>query len=163
MRIYFEARIRGWNRTVKGVAIGDGSEWIWNSAEPHFPGATQTVDVYHARQHLWDIAWSLHPYDPAGRQRRMDIHKPRLDDGRIEELADLLRATTPTTPALAEFIRSGTGYFERRRVRMRYSGFRNLDLFAGSGVIDAGCRTVAGQHLKQSGMFWAVLGCSRCQ
>ncbi len=29
---------------------------------------------------------------------------------------------------------------------------------AGSGVIEAGCKTVIGSRLKQSGMFWTVRG-----
>jgi hypothetical protein len=31
-------------------------------------------------------------------------------------------------------------------------------LFVGSGVIEAGCKTVVGSRLKQSGMFWTVRG-----
>ena len=157
-RIYLEAWNRGGPRAVKRVVIGDGAEWIWNIADTHFPGTIQIVDLYHARQHLWDIARRLHPSDPAGQQRWMDIHQPKLDDGKIEELADLLRATTPATPALAELIRTEIGYFERNKVRLRYPDFRNQHLFVGSGVIEAGCRTVIGQRLKQSGMFWTVRG-----
>ena len=41
---------------------------------------------------------------------------------------------------------------------MRYADFRKLGLFVGSGVMEAGCRTVVGQRLKQSGMHWTVSG-----
>lgn len=41
---------------------------------------------------------------------------------------------------------------------MRYPKFRRQHLFVGSGVIEAGCKTVIGSHLKQSGMFWTVPG-----
>jgi hypothetical protein len=41
---------------------------------------------------------------------------------------------------------------------MRYPKFRKRGLFFGSGVIEAGCKTVAGARLKQSGMFWTVRG-----
>jgi hypothetical protein len=33
-------------------------------------------------------------------------------------------------------------------------------LFVGSGVIEAGCKTVIGCRFKQSGMFWTVRGAS---
>jgi hypothetical protein len=36
---------------------------------------------------------------------------------------------------------------------MRYPEFRKMNLFVGSGVIEAGCKTVIGSRLKQSGMF----------
>ena len=39
---------------------------------------------------------------------------------------------------------------------MRYKKFREMGLFIGSGVIEAGCRTIIGQRLKQSGMHWTV-------
>jgi len=41
---------------------------------------------------------------------------------------------------------------------MRYPKFRAMGLFIGSGVIEAGCRTVIGARLKRSGMFWTVAG-----
>jgi len=41
---------------------------------------------------------------------------------------------------------------------MRYNKFRAQGLFVGSGVVEAGCKTVIGQRLKQSGMEWSVRG-----
>ena len=41
---------------------------------------------------------------------------------------------------------------------MRYPSFRAQHLFVGSGVIQAGCKTVIGSRLKQSGMRWTVRG-----
>ena len=49
-------------------------------------------------------------------------------------------------------------YFERNTERMRYPQFRAQGLFVGSGVVEAGCKTVVGARLKQSGMFWTVRG-----
>ena len=40
-------------------SLGDGAEWIWNIAEQHLPGAIQIVDLFRARQHLWDLARML--------------------------------------------------------------------------------------------------------
>jgi hypothetical protein len=33
-----------------------------------------------------------------------------------------------------------------------------MGLFIGSGVVEAGCKTVIGRRLKQSGMFWSQTG-----
>ena len=43
------------------------------------------------------------------------------------------------------------GYFKINRERMRYADFRNQGLFVGYGVIEAGCKTIIRQQLKQSG------------
>jgi len=63
LRIYTEAWRRGWSRAVKKALMGDGSHWIWNIGDQHFPDATQIVDLYHAREHLWDLAPKLYPND----------------------------------------------------------------------------------------------------
>ena len=81
-RLYLEAWKRGWSRAAQKVVLGDGAKWIRDLAAQHFPGATQIVDLYHARQHL----------------------------------------------------------------------------FVGSGVVEAGCKTVIGSRCEQSGMFWTVRG-----
>ena len=73
-RIYLEAWKRGWSRAVNIVVMGDGSEWIWNQADLHFPGATQILDLYHAREHLWGLARRLHPNDEVDQNRWMMIH-----------------------------------------------------------------------------------------
>ena len=158
-RIYREAWNRGWSRAEKKVVIGDGAEWIWNQTELHLPGAIQIVDLYHAREHLWELARQLHPNDPAGQKAWMKVQQKRLlDKGKIEKLVLALRATESTNPDVLEKLRTEADYFERNAERMRYPTFRRQHLFVGSGVIEAGCKTVIGSRLKQSGMFWTVRG-----
>ena len=158
-RIYLEAWNRGWSRAEKKVVMGDGAEWIWNLAEPYFPGAIQIVDLYHARQHLWELARQLHPNDEANQKAWIKVHQRRLlDRGKIEKLVSALRSTIASNVEVAEKIRTEADYFERNTERMRYPKFRRQHLFVGSGVIEAGCKTVIGSRLKQSGMFWTVRG-----
>jgi hypothetical protein len=158
-RIYLEAWNRGWSRAEKKVVIGDGAEWIWNLADQHFPGAIQIVDLYHARQHLWDVARKLYPNDEVNQKVWMKIHRKRLlDKGKIEKLVLSLRLIDSTNPDVIEKIRLEADYFEKNAARMRYPKFRRQHLFVGSGVIEAGCKTVIGSRLKQSGMFWTVSG-----
>ena len=158
-RLYREAWKRGWSRAAKKVVIGDGAEWIWNLAEQHFPGAIQIVDLYHARQHLWELARKLHPNDEVNQKVWIKIHQRRLlDKGRIEKLVLALRSIHSRNPEVIQKIRTEADYFERNAERMRYPKYRRQHLFVGSGVIEAGCKTVIGSRLKQSGMFWTVRG-----
>jgi len=158
-RIYLEAWHRGWSHAEKKVVMGDGAEWIWNLADLHFPGAVQIVDLYHARQHLWDLARKLHPNDPGGQKAWIKTHQKRLlDKGKIEKLVLSLRSIESTNAEVVDKIRIEADYFERNAERMRYPKFRSQHLFVGSGVIEAGCKTVIGSRLKQSGMFWTVRG-----
>ena len=49
-------------------------------------------------------------------------------------------------------------YFVNNVKRMQYGTFRAQGFFIGSGVIEAGCKTVIGSRCKQSGMFWGQPG-----
>src|SRR5256886_17619847 len=66
LRLYTEAWRPGRSPARKKVVIGDGAIWIWNLADQHFPSAIQIVDLYHARQHLWDLPAKLFPWDNQG-------------------------------------------------------------------------------------------------
>ena len=148
-RIYLEAWKCGWSRAQKKVVMGDGAEWIWNLADQHFPGAVQIVDLYHARQYLWDLARKLYPNDQVAQKAWMKLHQKRLlDQGKIQKLVLALRAIDSTHAKLLEKIRIEADYFEKNAQRMRYPKFRRQHLFVGSGVIEAGCKTVIGSRLK---------------
>ncbi len=156
-RLYAEAWRRGWGRAEKKVVLGDGAEWIWNQADLHFPEATQIVDLYHAREHLWVAARQLYPDDVPAQRRWVMVKQNKLDQGQIESIVASLRSLESSHPGLAEILQREANYFEQNKERMRYPKFRKQGFFVGSGVIEAGCKTIIGR-LKQSGMFWTVRG-----
>ena len=158
-RLYQEVGKRGGSRALLRVVMGDGAEWIWNLAALHFPGAIYIVDLYHARQHLWDLARRLYPNDEGKQKGWTKLHQKRLlDMGKIEKLVGVLRTIKSSNSEVAEKIRTEAHYFQRNAERMRYTQFRRQHLFVGSGVIEAGCKTVVASRLKRSGMFWTVRG-----
>ncbi len=158
LRLYTEVWRRGWSRAQKKVVLGDGAVWIWNLADQHFPGAIQIVDLFHARQHLWELSAKLFPGDDKARKRWLAPRLERLENGRIETLVKMLRAVPPDSVELAKIVHNEAEYFERNAARMHYPAFRAQGLFVGSGVVEAGCKTVIGSRLKCSGMFWTVRG-----
>jgi hypothetical protein len=155
-RICREAYHRGWSRARKKVVIGDGAPWIWNLTAEHFPEAIQIVDLYHARQHLWELSGKLWPSDERSRRNWTRRREKQLEGGRIESLLRALRFLSPARPEAAEFLRHEIDYFAANAARMRYPAFRRQHLFIGSGVVEAGCKTLIGSRLKRSGMFWRV-------
>lgn len=158
LRLYTEAWNRGWSRAAKKVVLGDGAVWIWNLADQHFANAIRIVDLYHARQHLWELAAPLFGGDPRGRKRWAKRLEHKLDQGKVETVVKTLREFPPPNAELAHLLNNEAEYFERNAERMRYPQFRAQGLFIGSGVVEAGCKTVVGARLKQSGMFWTVRG-----
>jgi hypothetical protein len=157
-RIYREACDQGWDRAKTKVVLGDGAIWIWNIAAEHFPGAIQIVDLYHARQHLWELAAKLFADDEKKRKTWGSRLEKKLDAGKVESVVKTLRAFAAPSAALTELIENEAAFFERNAERMRYAQFRAQNLFVGSGVVEAGCKTVIGRRLKMSGMFRTVRG-----
>jgi hypothetical protein len=157
-RIYGEAERRGLRRAAQVIFIGDGAPWVWGLAAEHFPGAIEIVDLYHAREHLADLSKLV--YGAASQKARQwtTARLAQLDEGQIESLLLSLRRLRPTAPQTQEALRQTISYFDNNRQRMRYAQFRRQGLFVGSGVIEAGCKTIVGQRLKQSGMRWSLRG-----
>ena len=69
--------------------------------------------------------------------------KDGRDDLRIYAGRDL-----PKDPDLRKSAMSKIRYLDKNKKRMRYNTFRAQGLFVGSGVVEAGCKTVIGQRLK---------------
>lgn len=107
---------------------------------------------------MWDLARKLYPNEEARQKRWTMRQQDRLDNGKIEKLVVSLRSLDTPHAELAEAIRIEATYFEKNADRMRYPDFRRQHLFIGTGVMEAGCKTVIGSRLKQSGMFWTVRG-----
>jgi hypothetical protein len=156
-RLYAEAVRRGLNQAQTVAMLGDGAPWVWNLADLHFPGAVKIVDFYHAADHLNGIARLLYPEDEAGRKVWFGRMRKRLKRGRVLEIIGELgglRLGRKKQEALSKAV----VYFEKNRQRMRYDRLRQQGLFIGSGVVEAGCKSLIGKRLKQSGMHWTVRG-----
>jgi hypothetical protein len=157
---------RGGEHFRQVVALGDGAAWIWSMAGDLYPHATHIVDIYHAREHLHDLANHLAfitPDPPAWLACRLS----ELDDGDIEAIIGAARAY-PLAGIKAEDLDKKIGYFEHNIHRMRYAHYKKLGMFTGSGHIEAACKQIVVQRAKQSGMHWSVEGAAdiialRCQ
>jgi hypothetical protein len=125
------------------------------------------VDLFHAREHVHDLA------NLAGR-----LLAGYHDEWLAQRIAELDAGDVPAILAAdrdLKFRGSLAGerdkalhYFEVNAHRMRYAWHRSLGLFTGSGVVEAGCRSMIGQRLKLSGMRWTQNGATgiltlRCQ
>lgn len=157
-RIYKEAKRRGIDWAKEVTVLGDGALWIWNLAEEHFHGAQQIVDLYHAREHYWNAGRGCFGQEKEKLHQWAEIRRLELDEGRVEDVINAIQQLSALPRYNKEICDREIGYFEKNKERMRYAEFRDRGLFVGSGVLEAGCRTVIAQRLKQSGMHWSVQG-----
>jgi hypothetical protein len=165
--IYAEARRRGSAKAKEVVILGDGATWIWNLAKAHFPEATHIVDLYHAREHLSDLAKLLAPVLGDEQAAWLAKRKDELDDGDVPAILAAARALDVPANKTKD-LDTALGYFENNASRMAYKTFRAAGHFVGSGSVEAGCRAVVAQRLKLSGMRWSLRGATgiatlRCQ
>jgi hypothetical protein len=148
---------RGADHVRQMTVIGDGAAWIWGIATSKFPGATQVVDLYHAREHLHSLTRSLEFMLLDRKDEWLATRLADLDYGDIDGIAAAVRQY-PLEGVKKDEAERELGYFLNNAPRMRYRWFRQCGLFVGSGVVEAGCKSVIGQRLKQSGMHWTVPG-----
>jgi hypothetical protein len=148
---------RGADRVRQLTFIGDGAAWIWNLAAATFPEATQIVDLYHAREHLHSLARSLEFMLGDRYEEWLAARAEDLDYGDIDGIEAAVREY-PLEGIKKDETEKELGYFLNNAPRMRYHWFRSRGLFVGSGVVEAGCKTIVGQRLKQAGMHWTTSG-----
>lgn len=157
-RTYAQARGRGLARFSECVVIGDGAEFIWNQATLHFPRATQVVDFWHASEHIWSLSRSLYGEGSAQGKRWAQERVRSLKEDGPTPLLRALKRRKPTTVAGKEAVRLERGYFSKHRKRMNYPAYRSRGMMIGSGPVEAGCKTVVCQRMKQAGMRWSGPG-----
>ncbi len=157
-RIFAEALRREYHKAQEIVALGDGAVWIRNLVETHFPGATQIVDLYHAKEHISDLCKLLYP----SKEKKIVEHRLRwwtdLEEGNVEKIIREARRRLPKENDRHKKVQTEIAYLDNNKTRMRYKAFREKGFFVGSGVIEAGCKSIIGQRLKQSGMEWSLDG-----
>ncbi len=159
--LYMLAHREGLDRAQEVVVLGDGARWIWRVAEEHFPQAVHIVDLYHAREHVWNVANAVHGSGTAPGAAWAKQADELLTHGQIEELVVLLKKL-PAIPAEAGAFRSipdiEAEYFLSNAERMRYPAFRAKGMHIGSGIAEAACKTVVSTRAKRSGMRWTPDG-----
>ncbi|MGO8699497.1 MAG: ISKra4 family transposase [Limisphaerales bacterium] len=156
-----EALRRGMALATMVVLLGDGAAWIWEIARTCFPFAAQIVDFYHALEHLTALTDLLFGTKSVLSKEYQARWRAYLE---VDQVAALIREANTWILQLgceAKAAGKALGYFENNQSRMLYGTFRDKGYFIGSGVVEAGCKTVIGRRVKQSGMLWSLTGAGK--
>ena len=152
-----EALRRGMGTADKVVVLIDGAHGLENMGRQNFKDAVQIVDFYHALEHAGLVLDALLGKGHPDHKKRLSSWAKKLLKDKVQSLIDETRAECvgkPNAPAVEEALH----YFVTNVSRMQYGTFRAAGYFIGSGVVEAGCKTVIGGRCKQSGMFWSEPG-----
>jgi len=153
-----EAIRRGLALARQVVLLVDGASGLAHMGRLCFSNATQIVDFYHALEHAGRVLEALlgskeHP----DYKKRLGRWARGLLKDRVEKLIAQVRQECAGRSCAAA-VEKELGYFVNNVERMRYGTFRRQGFFIGSGVVEAGCKTIIGARCKQSGMFWSETG-----
>ena len=153
-----DALRRGMGNVEEVVLLIDGAEGLANMGKTCFSTAVQIVDFYHAMEHAGKVldAQLVGKEHPQRKKRLASWSRGLLKD-RVGELVSQARKEAKKL-GREEEVEKELGYFARNKERMKYGTFREKGYFIGSGVVEAGCKTVIGARCKQSGMFWSIDG-----
>ena len=152
-----EALRRGMAHATKIIFIGDGAAWVWEQARVNFPDAILILDFYHAAQPLTGLVDALWGKESAPGKRKIKLWKGWLLKDKAQRVIEQAKAELEQSLD-TENARKEIAYLENHLERMTYGTFRKAGYFIGSGVIEAGCKTVVGKRMKGSGMFWSEAG-----
>lgn len=149
------------------VALGDGAPWIWNLVAEVFPGATDVLDYYHAVEHAGAVARARFGQRKSAVQAWLEMVKARLFRDSVDWLikqVDKFASEAGPPPAGCsdedprQVFATNLDYFTKNRNRMLYGSFRARGLPIGSGVVEAGCKSLVQQRMKAAGMRWGLPG-----
>ena len=152
-----EAIRRGMGAAGKVVLLIDGAVGLENMGRLNFKDSIQIVDFYHAMEHAGQVLEALIGKGHPDYKKRLGRWARGLLKDRVKAL--IKAARRESAGGLREAaVEEALGYFVRNESRMQYGTFRAAGYFIGSGVVEAGCKTVIGGRCKQSGMFWSRSG-----
>jgi hypothetical protein len=152
-----EAIRRGMGGAGKVVLLIDGAAGLENMGRLCFKDCVQIVDFYHGMEHASQVLAALIGKPHPDYKKRLRLWAKRLLKDKVQAVINQTRKECAGQPTAAA-VEQALGYFERNVKRMQYGTFRKAGYFIGSGVVEAGCKTVIGARCKQSGMFWSESG-----
>jgi len=137
---------------MKHPRTGEPLEWI------------RVADYYHASERLWTMAELLFGKGSRAtswvRKMQKWLLKPSGVYRVLHSAAALKQLHELHNKKLKEFNKAYR-YLRDRMPYMNYAAYRKLGVPLGSGVTEAGCKTVYTQRLKLSGMRWQKAGAQR--
>jgi len=153
---------------LKRVLLADGAKPNWHllseidqACGPAAQPSVEIVDFYHACDHLkegCDAAWGESTPRSKAEFERLKILLKEDDQGADRVIRVLRYHYGRAHKRKRERLKIQLTYFRNQRDRMHYAQYLREGLPIASGVIEATCKTLVTQRLKQSGMAWTITG-----
>jgi hypothetical protein len=152
------AHLNGADSCSDIAIVADGAPWIWQETGKHFPRCTQVLDYYHATEHLTALAEARFGANTTEAKVWLKQQKERFHSDKVGEVIQDIQAWKPRKEAKKKIKRTTTQYFEEHQHRMLYETLSAAGYYIGSGIIEAGAKTVVKARMGGAGMRWEETG-----
>jgi hypothetical protein len=141
------------------VKLADGAADNWEFLSGKLPAGEEALDFFHASEHLHAAIAAAYGDGTRETQYRYETLRDALRDeeGGADKVIRALKHLTTKHPR-RDKIRHALQYFRGHKTRMQYAALKQRGLPIGSGVVEAACKTLVTQRLKNSGMRWSTVG-----
>lgn len=159
-QLHAEALRRGLHQAETVLVLGDGAVWIWNLAARRFGQARQRIDLFHVKQHLWELAAHLHGKGTAEAEQWVRPYLrwlERRSNGALDIIEGLEQLQRQAGDNEGEGIARQLGYFREHCGRMDYKAAKADGQPCGSGAIESTCSQYQ-RRFKLTGQFWSLEG-----
>jgi hypothetical protein len=145
---------------LKLVKVADGAadNWEYLSSDK-LPAGQEVVDFFHASEHLHAAMAAVYGDGTHETRFRYETLRDTLrdEDGGVDKVIRALKHLGTKHPRKT-MITQTLAYFRKHKKRMRYYELQSHGFMIGSGIVEAACKTLVTQRLKQSGMRWSTGG-----
>jgi hypothetical protein len=158
-----EAERRDPDHRKHRVCLMDGSPGLWRLALVILSGSTFILDLFHALEYLWKVAYVFFPEGSPEAEAFLRHRLRMLLQGKVGYLIGGLRQmltkhANALTAAQRKTLQTTVAYYQRNRRWMRYDDYLAAGYPIGSGAVEGACRHLVKDRMEGSGMRWTVPG-----
>lgn len=140
------------------VVLGDGAEWIDQTAAWLFPRALRILDYYHASERVWAVAQARWGEATVAAQGWAHEKLSQLKRGQVRQVMAAMRGLKMSSEEGRRVRRAALNYMRIRQEQMRYGEYQEAGLPIGSGAVESTCKQMVTARCKQAGMRWSEAG-----
>jgi len=158
---------RSWRSRLKRLGVnafasvhtlGDGASWIWKSVQRSLTGCVQTLDIYHASEHLHGCAERIFGEGTSATESAYERGRALLIrqgwSGICQWVSELLSESDETKRERRQQATTKLmNYFAKHCNRLNYAQMLAEGRVIGSGAVEGQAKTL-GLRLKRRGARW---------
>ena len=145
------------------MCLTRGSEGLWRLALVILTGFTFILDLFHALEYLWKVAYVFQPEGSPQAEAFVARYLRMLLEGKVGYVIGAFRQmltkhAKSLNASQRKTLQTTINYYDHNRRWMRYDEYLAAGYPIGSGAVEGACRHLVKDRMEGSGMRWTVPG-----